>query len=76
MLLNLFDMWNELLIIGVIVYLMTLVMLIPVFIATRTRHTIIGAILALITVSLGEISQIVFKTGIILALARLILIFI
>lgn len=76
MLINICNLWNECLITSIITYAIALLFLVFTILATRTRHVIIGAIMALTAGFFGQISRIVFLVSIILAIARLILIFI
>lgn len=76
MLIDIVNIWNELLTFGVITYVMAIFFVVITFVLTKYRHTILGAIFALIAMSLSSISEIVIKISIILALVRLILNFI
>ena len=76
MLMNIVNTWDELLTFGIITYVMVIFFVVITFVLTKFRRTILGAISALIAISLSEITNIVIKISIILALARLILNFI
>ena len=76
MLMDIANLWNELLIGSVGLYIVALVLLGLTFLATKTRHLIIGAIVALSAGFFGQVSKIVFKIGAFLALLRLVLNFI
>lgn len=76
MLMDIANLWNELLISSVGLYIVALVLLGLTFLATKTRHLIIGAIVALSAGFFGQVSKIVFKIGAFLALLRLVLNFI
>ena len=76
MLTDIVNAWNELLIVGIITYIVAILFVIITYILTEFRLTIIGAITAIITMSLSSVSQLVIKVSIVLALVRLILNFI
>ena len=76
MLMQIANLWNELLISSVVLYCIAILFLVITFILTESKHLISGAIVALITGFFGQVSKIVFKIGMILAVARMILIFI
>lgn len=76
MLMDIANLWNELLISSVGLYIVALVLLGLTFLATKTRHLIIGAIVALSAGFFGQVSKMVFKIGAFLALLRLVLNFI
>lgn len=76
MLTDIVNAWNELLMVGITTYIVAILFVIITYILTEFRLTIIGAITALIAMSLSSISQLVIKISIVLALVRLILNFI
>ena len=76
MLVNIINLWDELLMTGIALYIATFIFFMCTYLATESRHLIIGAILALITGFLSQISEIITKTGIVLTFIRLILFFI
>lgn len=76
MLIDIVNTWNELLTFGIIAYMIAITFVLLTFALTKYKRTILGAISALIAMSLGSISKIVIKISIILALVRLILNFI
>lgn len=76
MLMQIANLWNELLISSVVLYCIAILFLAITFILTESKHLISGAIVALITGFFGQVSKIAFKIGVVLALARIILIFI
>lgn len=76
MLTDIVNAWNELLMVGITTYIVAILFVIITYILTEFRLTIIGAITALISMSLSSISQLVIKISIVLALVRLILNFI
>lgn len=76
MLTDIVNTWNELLMVGITTYIVAILFVIITYILTEFRLTIIGAITALIAMSLSSISQLVIKISIVLALVRLILNFI
>lgn len=76
MLIDIANTWNELLTFGIIAYMIAITFVVLTFALTKYKRTILGAISALIAMSLGSISKIVIKISIILALVRLILNFI
>lgn len=76
MLIEIASLWNELCVTGFLLYVIAWVFVGFTFLATHTKHTIVGAILALITMFFSQISQIVIKIGVLLAVARVILNFI
>ena len=76
MLMQIANLWNELLMSSVVLYCIALLFLAITFILTKSKHLISGAIVALIAGFFGQVSKIAFKIGMILAVARMILIFI
>ena len=76
MLTDIVNTWNELLMVGITTYIVAILFVIITYILPEFRLTIIGAITALIAMSLSSISQLVIKISIVLALVRLILNFI
>lgn len=76
MLTDIVNAWNELLMVGIITYIVAILFVTITYILTEFRLTIIGAITALIAMSLSSVSQLVIKISIVLALVRLILNFI
>lgn len=76
MLIKIVSLWNELCITGFLLYIIAWVFMGLTFLATHTKHTIIGAIFALTTMFFSQISQIAIKIGVLLAVARVILFFI
>ena len=76
MLIEIASLWSKLCLIGFLLYAIAWVFMGLTFLATHTKHTIIGAIFALITMFFSQISQIVIKIGVLLAIARVILFFI
>lgn len=76
MLIDIANTWNELLTFGIIAYMIAITFVVLTFALTKYKRTILGAISALIAMSLSSISKIVIKISIILALVRLILNFI
>ena len=76
MLMNIVNIWDEVLISGIIMYLIAILLVIATFLATKSKHTIIGAIFALISMTLCDVAKIAVKISILLALARVILGFI
>ena len=76
MLTDIVNAWNELLMVGIITYVVAILFVIITYVLTEFRLTIIGAITALIAMSLSSVSQLVIKISIVLALVRLILNFI
>lgn len=63
-------------IISILSYVISLIFIILTYIATHMKHTIIGAIFALIAMFFSQVSSITIKIGIFLALARVVLTFI
>lgn len=76
MLMDIANLWNEVLISGVILYVIALILVGLTFLATHTKHLMTGAIVALTAGFFGQASKLVFKIGIFLATVRLILNFI
>lgn len=76
MLIDIANLWNEILIISIIIYMIALVLVGFTFIATHTNHLIIGAIVALTAGIFGNISKIAFRVGTFLMFLRLVLYFI
>lgn len=76
MLIDICNLWNETIIISGVLYLISLLFLFVTLFATKSKHVIFGAITALITGFFGQLSKIALVIGTILAVARLILIFI
>lgn len=76
MLMNIANLWNELLIGSIGIYIVALLFLGLTYLATETKHLIIGAILALTTGFFVQISEIAFKIGAFLLILRIVLNFI
>ena len=76
MLIDIANLWNEFLVASAISYAIALLLVGLTFIATHTKHLITGAVLALVAGGFGQVSKIVLKISIFLAIARVLLIFI
>lgn len=76
MLMNIVNLWNELLIGSFIIYIIALIFVGFTFLATETGHLIIGAILALTVGFFCQVSKIAFSIGAFLSIIRLVLNFI
>ena len=73
---NLPQLWGSFMLTGIALYLVALVCVGVVALAVHTKHTIVGAILALLAGLISQVGRIVFYIGIILGLIKIVLIFI
>lgn len=76
MLMDIANMWNELIIGSIGIYIVALIFVGLTYLATETRHLITGAIVALTAGFFGQISKIAFKIGAFLLILRIVLNFI
>lgn len=76
MLIEIANLWNEVLALSIASYGMALIFLAGTFIATKTMHLIVGAVMALVTGFFSQISKIMFNISIVLVITRMLLFFI
>lgn len=76
MLIEIANLWNEVLALSIASYGMALIFLAGTCIATKTMHLIVGAVMALVTGFFSQISKIMFNISMVLVIARMLLFFI
>lgn len=73
---NILNTWDNFLAIGVGSYIVALLLLVATMISVKKKHTIFGAIVALLCGFFGDFAKIALKIGIVLIVVRTLLIFI